>query len=125
VCPFVFFLLAIVLYVLLRYTDSDCLFGVFKLFIHLYSLTIINISKINMRRAITTWKHNVIDTTDFPVVKVHVDELSSARIWQHNLYVTLSVNVNIHCRLPIKVYYRICSLRHFRIEIVHGSQNVL
>ena len=31
VCPFVPFLLAIVLYVLLRYTDSDCPFGIFKL----------------------------------------------------------------------------------------------
>ena len=33
VCPFVLFLLAIVLYVLLRYTDSDCPFGFFKLFL--------------------------------------------------------------------------------------------
>jgi hypothetical protein len=29
VCPFVLFLLAIVLYVLLRYTDSDYTFGIF------------------------------------------------------------------------------------------------
>jgi hypothetical protein len=43
---------------------------------------------------------------DFPVVKVHVDELSSARIWQHKLCATLSANVNI------KVYYRICTVRH-------------
>jgi hypothetical protein len=27
-------------------------------------------------------------------------------------------------RLPIKLYYRICTLRHIRIEINHGSQNV-
>jgi hypothetical protein len=33
-------------------------------------------------------------------------------------------NVNINYRLPIKVYYRICTLRHIRIEIIHGSQNV-
>ncbi len=32
VCPFVLFLLAIVLSVLLRYTDSDCPFGIFKHF---------------------------------------------------------------------------------------------
>jgi hypothetical protein len=32
VCPFVLFLLAIVLSVL-RYTDSDCPFGIFKLFL--------------------------------------------------------------------------------------------
>jgi hypothetical protein len=33
VCPFVLFLLAIVLSVLLRYTNSDCPFGIFKLFL--------------------------------------------------------------------------------------------
>ena len=33
VCPFVLFLLAIVLSFLLRYTDSDYPFGIFKLFI--------------------------------------------------------------------------------------------
>jgi hypothetical protein len=32
-CPFVLFLLAIVLSVLLRYTDSDYPFGIFKLFL--------------------------------------------------------------------------------------------
>jgi hypothetical protein len=47
-------------------------------------------------------------------------KLSSARIWQHKL----SANVNINNRLPIKVYYRIYTLRHIRIEIIHGSQNV-
>ena len=34
VCPFVLFLLAIVLSVLLRYTDSDCPFGIFRLYLH-------------------------------------------------------------------------------------------
>jgi hypothetical protein len=33
VCPFVLFLLAIVLPVFLRYTDSDYLFDIFKLFL--------------------------------------------------------------------------------------------
>jgi len=33
VCPFVLFLLAIVLSVLLRYTDFDCPFGIFKFFL--------------------------------------------------------------------------------------------
>jgi hypothetical protein len=33
VCPFVFYLLAIVLSVLLRFTDSDYCFGIFKLFL--------------------------------------------------------------------------------------------
>jgi len=108
---------------------------------HLYPLKIINIFKINnMRRAIKTCKHNIIVTdagcsinttdfpvvkvyvTDFPVVKVHVDELSSARTWYHKLCTTLSVNINY--RLLIKVYYRICTVRHIRIEIIYGSQNV-
>ena len=63
-----------------------------------------------------------INTTDYPVIKVHVDERSSARIWQHKLCVTLSANVNIN--LPIKVYNCICTIKHIRIEIIHGSQNV-
>jgi hypothetical protein len=62
-----------------------------------------------------------INTTDFSVVKVHVDELSSARIWQHKLSATLSGNVDINYRLPINVY---CTVRHIRIEIIHGRQNV-
>ena len=44
--------------------------------------------------------------------------------WQHKLCATFSANVNINYHLPIKVYYRICTLRHIRIEINHGSQNV-
>ena len=34
VCPFVLFLLAIVLFVVLRFTDSDYPFDIFKLFLH-------------------------------------------------------------------------------------------
>ena len=60
--------------------------------------------------------------TDFPVVNVHLDELLSVRIWQHILCATYSANVNINTRLPIKVYYGICTLRHIRIEIIHGNQ---
>ena len=44
--------------------------------------------------------------------------------WQHKLCATFSANVNINYHLPIKVYYRICTLRHIRIEINHGSQNM-
>ena len=81
-----------------------------------------------MRRAFKTCEHNNIvsdapsNMTDFPVV--NVDELSSARIWQHKLCVTLSPNVNINYRLPIRVYYRICTVRYIRIEIMNRSQNV-
>ena len=42
----------------------------------------------------------------------------------HKLCATFSASVCIIYRLPIKVYYRICTLRHIRIEINHGSQNV-
>ena len=65
-----------------------------------------------------------INTTDFPVVNVYVDELSSARIWQHKLCMTLSANVFINYRLPNKVYYRVYTVIHIRIEIIQGSQNV-
>jgi uncharacterized membrane protein YphA (DoxX/SURF4 family) len=68
--------------------------------------------------------HVPVHVTDFPVVNVHVDELSSARIWHHKLCATLSANVNINYHLPIKVYYRICTLRYIRIEKIHWNQIV-
>jgi hypothetical protein len=37
--------------------------------------------------------------------------------WQHKFCATFSASVNINYRLPIKVYYRICTLTHNRIEI--------
>ena len=76
------------------------------------------------RLGIISLAHTPVHVTDFLVVNVHVDELLSARIWQHILCVTYSANVNINNRLPIKLYYRICTLRHIRIEIIHGNQNV-
>ena len=68
--------------------------------------------------------HAPVHGTDIPIVNVHVDELSSARIWQHKLCATLSANVNINYRLPIKDITVFCLLRQMRIEIFHGSQNV-
>ena len=76
------------------------------------------------RMGIILLAHAPVHVTDFSVVNVHVDELSSAGIWQHKLCATFSEKVNINYRLPIKVYYRICTPRHIRIEINHGSQNV-
>ena len=61
------------------------------------------------RLCIISLAHAPVHVTDFPVVNVHVDELSSARIWHHKLCATLSANVNKNYRLPIKVYYRICT----------------
>jgi hypothetical protein len=76
------------------------------------------------RMGIISLAHAPVHVTDFPVVNVHVDELLSARIWQHKLCATVSTDVNKNYRLPIKVYYCICILRHIRIKIIHGSQNV-
>jgi len=63
------------------------------------------------RLGIISLAHAVVHMTDLPVVNVHVDELSSTRIWQHKLCSTLFGNVNINYCLPIKVYYHICTLR--------------
>jgi hypothetical protein len=78
------------------------------------------------RLGIISLAHVPVHATDFPVVNVHVDELSSAQIWQHKLCATLSANVNINYCLPIKVYSTtvFVLLRHIRIEIIHGSLNV-
>jgi hypothetical protein len=73
------------------------------------------------RLGIISLAHAPVHVTDFPVVNVHVDELSSARIWQYKLCAILSANVNINYGLPIKVYYRIYTLRHIRIEIVRTN----
>ena len=56
-----------------------------------------------------------INKTDFPVVKVHVDELSSTQVWQHKVCATLTANVNINYVFPIRLYYRISTVRYIRI----------
>ena len=71
------------------------------------------------RLGIFSLAHAPVHVTDFPVVNVHVDELSSTRIWQHKLCAILSASLDINYLLPIKVCYRICTLRHIRIEIIH------
>jgi hypothetical protein len=64
--------------------------------------------------------------TDFSVVNVHVEELSSARIWQHKLCATYFACVNINNRLPhvlmslypidkSLVFYKAKEGRHVRI----------
>ena len=55
------------------------------------------------RLGIVSLAHAPVHVTDFPVVNVHVDELSSARIWQHKCVRHLSANVKINYTLPIKV----------------------
>jgi hypothetical protein len=41
------------------------------------------------------------------------------------LCATLSASVNINYRLPIKVYYRICTLQYIRIENTNIRQPLL
>ena len=48
------------------------------------------------RLGIISLAHAPVHVTDFHVVNVHVDELSSARIWQHKFCAILSANVNIN-----------------------------
>jgi hypothetical protein len=67
------------------------------------------------RLGIISLAHAPVHVTGFPVINVHVDELLSARIWQHKLCATLSATVTINDRLPIKVCYHSCTLRHVRI----------
>ena len=69
------------------------------------------------RLGIISLAHAPVHMTDFPVVNVHVDELSSVRICQYKLCSTLSANVNINYRLPVKVHYRICTPRHQNLGI--------
>ena len=52
-----------------------------------------------------------------------VGHRTTAKVDDCKLCATYSASVNINTRVPIKVYYGICTLRHIRIEIIHGSQN--
>ena len=59
------------------------------------------------------------------VVTIGIMPIEGAVLFElHKLCATFSASVNINYRLPIKVYYRICTLRHIKIEINYGSQNV-
>ena len=72
--------------------------------------------------------HAPVNVTDFSSGSINCNPnnpIEGAVLFElHKLCATFSASVNINYRLPIKVYYRICTLRHIRIEINHGSQNV-
>ena len=53
----------------------------------------------------------------YNLIRTCADECDWLFHWQHKLCATFSASVNINCRLPIKVYYHICTLRHIRIEM--------
>jgi hypothetical protein len=81
----------------------------------------------NVRQNTETW-HWWMKTSELSIrynlISTCAGECDWLFHWQHELCATFSASVNINYRLPIKVYYRICTLRHIRIEINHGSQNV-
>ena len=68
--------------------------------------------------------HAPMNVTDVSIGSINCD-LNNADLFElHKLCATFSASVCINYCLPIKVYYRICTLRHIRIEINHGSHNV-
>jgi hypothetical protein len=68
---------------------DTCNFKITSFFLFVIKRTIYRLSIISLA-------HAPVHVTDFPVVNVHVDELSSVRIWQHKLCAILSANVNIN-----------------------------
>jgi hypothetical protein len=58
--------------------------------------------------------HAPVNVTDFSIGSINFNSNNADSA-------TFSASVNINYRLPIKAYYRICTLRHIRIEINHGS----
>ena len=99
------------IYLLRKLTQKTCILLICLILLKLALNTYSNITSffrfVNKRAiyrlGIISLAHAPVHVTDFPVVKVHVDEVSSARIWQHKLYATLFASVNINYRLPIKV----------------------
>jgi len=76
VCPFVLFLLAIVLSVLHRFTDSDYLFGIFRPF---YCL-----SDFNLRLLIAPlvyFDHCIVCLTSIYVIRLLIAPLVSSNFW--------------------------------------------
>jgi len=64
--------------------------------------------------------HAPVPETDFFVVNVHVDELSSARIWKHKLCAKFSASVNIN------YVYNVVRTTHFwKISKFLGAKNPL
>jgi hypothetical protein len=71
---------------------------------------------------ILTWPPSfALHTNRYNLISTCAGECDWLLHWQHKLCATFSASVNINYRLPIKVYYRMHTLRHIRIEINHGS----
>ena len=74
-CPFVLFLLAIVVSVLLRYTDSDCPFGIFKLFLpQLFYLLLFSSLQLSIKNTIciASDRYNVLTIKQRSLTQSHI-----------------------------------------------------
>jgi hypothetical protein len=76
---------------------------------------------LNLKAHYGSLAHAPVHVTDFPVVNVHVDELSSFRIWQHKLCTTLSASVITNYRLPIKAYKKDVMLEC----LLHSTRDII
>ena len=122
VCPFVLLLLAIVLFVLLRYTDSDYPFGIFKLFLkkilHRKLKSNTNSSKIHVWISlnifyllnITNWDRTQVFPTyeGFPVVEFRCSG-------SLNIFCSISVVL-----LLLKIHWKVMNDGIVTMEHVHG-----
>ena len=86
VCPFVLFLLPIVLSVLLRFTDSDCPFGIFKLFLNVPKSTVY---KIILQKHL---QHHIIILQINQVSEIIFERIIHATILVYNNHLGLSNN---------------------------------
>ena len=82
-----------------------CIFLILLFYIHICILYVDILSNKSIYQfGIISLAHAPVNVTDFSIGSIN------------NLCATLFASVNINYRLPIKVYYRICTLRHIRIE---------
>jgi hypothetical protein len=65
--------------------------------------------------------HAPVLVTDFSIVNVHIDELSSAQIWQHKLCATFYTNGNINCRLKLMLLF----LLDYKQSVLSGIRKII
>jgi len=92
VCPFVFFVLTTVLSVLLRYTDSDYPFGIFKLFLQLCSVQSFVASTLRLLRSwqsqntLPTMVHCYASPIDRAYSILHMGRHCGGESWEPHQY---------------------------------------
>jgi hypothetical protein len=67
---------------------------------------------------------HIIYAAKFEQTIIHQHVLLRRESQPHILYNWKVSRIDKTSVTIIKVYYRICTVRHIRIEIIHGSQNV-